>query len=72
MVDKETLLENLNNNSVGKSDSYREALSRLASALAVPVSLSGLEDELPPTLRYVGPGAWMETIIDSHDSRPQK
>jgi hypothetical protein len=37
-------------------------LDRLALALAVPLSFDELEKELPPAVRYLGPGVWAQTI----------
>ncbi|MDR1428842.1 MAG: hypothetical protein LBI85_01005 [Spirochaetaceae bacterium] len=39
-----------------------ETLDRLALALTIPASLDELEEALPPAVRYLGPGAWADTI----------
>jgi hypothetical protein len=39
-----------------------EAISRLEAALKPPASFAELERELPPPIRYLGPGPWLDTI----------
>jgi hypothetical protein len=63
-MDKEDILTFLQVKSAsgGKQSVGMETINRLAAALTIPASFKELERELPPAVRYLGPGVWMDAI----------
>jgi hypothetical protein len=55
------LLKLLEERSAGKK-SGQAVLDRLEGIFSSSLSFDELEEELPPAIRYLGPGAWAETM----------
>jgi hypothetical protein len=61
-MDKQSIIKELKKTISPKDAARLEALARLEAALAIPLAFEELAGELPPELRYLGPGAWMAAL----------
>ena len=66
-MDKNTLIQILENNTPAADPERGKALERLKSALALPRSVEDITEELPPEIRYLGPGAWLAAMGNSRE-----
>lgn len=62
-MDKRRLLTELRARSA--DDGYAREIDRLAAVLLPLDDLLDLERELPPAVRYLGPGVWLDTIRET-------
>ena len=67
-MDKNTLITILEKNTPSANPERRKALERLKSALALPQSVEDVTEELPPEIRYIGPGAWLAAMGNSRET----
>jgi hypothetical protein len=68
-MDREGIIAALRESAAASGDpdqSVRQkTLNRLVAAMTTPRSFDELEWELPPEVRYLGPGIWMDAIRDA-------